>query len=71
MLKPFITVELPGEQRQSIAQALGTNETAVKVALHRWRTRYRELFRDEVARLVSSPEEIDDELRHFAQLVAS
>jgi RNA polymerase sigma-70 factor (ECF subfamily) len=45
------------------------SESAVKVAVHRLRSRYRELLRLEIAETVSTPEEINDELRHlFAAL---
>ena len=37
-------------------------EGAVKVAAHRMRARYRELLRDEVARTVSEPGDVDAEL---------
>jgi RNA polymerase sigma factor (sigma-70 family) len=48
---------------QKIAAALGMREGAVKVAVHRMRQRYRELFREEVAQTVASPEEMEDEMR--------
>jgi RNA polymerase sigma-70 factor (ECF subfamily) len=51
------------------ALALGKTETSLKVAMHRLRKRYRELLLSEVAQTVSSPEEIEDELRFlFASL---
>ncbi len=48
------------------------SEGAVKVALHRLRRRFGEVLRSEIAHTVSSPEEIDDEIRHlFAAISAS
>ena len=47
------------------ASALGMNDGAVKVAVHRLRRRFRELFREEVAQTVAGPEEIDEEIRHL------
>jgi RNA polymerase sigma-70 factor (ECF subfamily) len=44
---------------------LGMSEGAVKVAVHRLRRQFRDVVRDEIAQTVSSPEEIDDELRHL------
>jgi RNA polymerase sigma-70 factor (ECF subfamily) len=38
---------------------------AVRVAVHRLRRRFGELVRREIAQTVSSPVEIDDELRHL------
>jgi len=44
-------------------------ERAVKVAVHRLRARYRQLVREEVARTVSSPEQVDEEIQElFAAL---
>ncbi len=40
-------------------------EGAVKVAAHRLRRRYRELLREEIARTVPSPDEIEDEIRYL------
>lgn len=54
-----------------IARDLGMTEGAVKVAVHRLRQRYRQLLRDEVARLVSSPDEVEDELRFLIAAVAT
>lgn len=52
-----------------IARQLGTTVPGVKSAAHRLRQRFRELFREEVARTVNRPEEIDDELRHLVQVM--
>ena len=41
------------------------SETAVKVAIHRLRTRFRKLVRAEVAATVKDPADAADELRHF------
>ena len=55
-------------QRQ-LAGALGMSEGAVRVASHRLRQRYRELLREEIAQTVTTPAEVEDELRHlFAAL---
>jgi RNA polymerase sigma factor (sigma-70 family) len=53
-----------------LAARLGMNEPAVRVAVHRLRTRYRQLLRDEIARTVPEPEDIDDELRHLRRALA-
>ncbi len=51
------------EQYSSIAVTCRMSETAVKVAVHRMRARYRALLRAEVAQTVASDADIDDELR--------
>jgi DNA-directed RNA polymerase specialized sigma24 family protein len=42
----------------------------VKTHVHRLRQRYREIVRREVARTVSSPHEIDEELRYLCNILA-
>jgi RNA polymerase sigma factor (sigma-70 family) len=49
----------------SIAQKLATTEGAVKVAVHRLRSRFKERLRDEVAETVDDPAAVEDELRHL------
>ena len=46
-----------------IARELNLSEGSVKQAGYRLRARYREILRGEIAKTVSSPQEIDDELR--------
>jgi RNA polymerase sigma factor (sigma-70 family) len=46
-----------------VAQRTGLTISAVKGAIHRLRTRYRELLRAEVARTVSSTDDFDEEVR--------
>jgi RNA polymerase sigma-70 factor (ECF subfamily) len=41
------------------------NENAVKQAFYRLRQRYRLLLREEIAHTVASPDDVEDELRHF------
>lgn len=53
-----------------LAARLDMSEAAVRVAVHRLRTRYRQLLREEVAQTVPAPEEIDDELRHLRRALA-
>jgi RNA polymerase sigma factor (sigma-70 family) len=64
-LKAYLTGDQPQLSYAETASHLGTSEGAVKVAVHRLRRRFRDLVRDEIAHTVSSPEEIEDELRHL------
>ncbi|MCU0784580.1 MAG: sigma-70 family RNA polymerase sigma factor [Verrucomicrobia bacterium] len=48
-----------------IARQLNLTEAAVKMAVHRLRARYREILRGQIADTVSSPEEIEEEIRHL------
>jgi hypothetical protein len=47
------------------------SEGAVKVAVHRLRRRYRQLLREEVAQTVASPDEVEAEMRHLINVLAS
>lgn len=53
-----------------IAEQLGLSVTAVKVAIHRLRTRFRELIRSEIAATVNDAAEAADELRHLIEIAA-
>ena len=48
----------------------GLPRATVKTHVHRLRQRYREIVRREVARTVSTPHEIDDELHHLCNVLA-
>ncbi|MCU0748678.1 MAG: sigma-70 family RNA polymerase sigma factor [Akkermansiaceae bacterium] len=63
-LKPWLDGGADGSQAEA-ARTLGMSETAVKVAIHRLRSRFRELIRTEVAATVNDPEEVTGELRHL------
>jgi DNA-directed RNA polymerase specialized sigma24 family protein len=45
-----------------LAGQLHLAEPALRVAIHRLRRRYRELIREEIARTVASPDEVEEEL---------
>ena len=64
-LKPFLN-PLDSEAQPSyeqVADQLEVSVGTVKMLIHRLRKRYTTLLRAEVARTVSDPEEIDEELR--------
>jgi RNA polymerase sigma factor (sigma-70 family) len=50
----------------TLAREMSTSEGALKVAIHRLRKRYRELFRQEIADTVADPGEVESELRFLA-----
>jgi len=54
---------------EEAAAALGTNVNAFKAALHRLRERFRELLRTEVARTVSAPHEVEEELQYLRSML--
>jgi RNA polymerase sigma-70 factor (ECF subfamily) len=54
----------------AIARQTGLTVGAVRVAVHRLRQRYRQLLRVAIAATVSSPDEVEDELRHLVRVLA-
>jgi RNA polymerase sigma-70 factor (ECF subfamily) len=56
---------------RQVAAALGMREGAVRVAVHRMRQRYRELFREEVSQTVADPAEVEDEMRQVVAAISS
>jgi len=69
-LEPALLATDDALRHQDVAQQLGTTEGAIKVALHRLRTRMRELIRDEVLQTVTDPAAVDDELQQLFQALA-
>jgi RNA polymerase sigma factor (sigma-70 family) len=53
-----------------LAREMTTSEGALKVAIHRLRKRYRELFRQEIADTVADPAEVEPELRFLAAVLS-
>ena len=64
-LKAFLGGAAAGAPYSQAAADLGMTEAAVKMAVHRLRRKYRRLLRAEIAQTVSSPEQVDDEIRHL------
>lgn len=60
-----------GEQSPyvEIARELGLTEGAARVAVHRLRQRFNELLRAEVAQTVSTPAEVNEELRYLVTVL--
>ena len=54
----------------TLAKGLGLNEGAARVAVHRLRKRFRELYREEIARTLPDNSDLEAELRHLAAALA-
>ena len=52
-------------------EQLRLSDGALRTALSRLRSRFRELVRAEVARLLDDPAEVDDELAHLLRVLRS
>ncbi len=68
VLKPCLTAERGSIDYPEVAVALQKAEGAARVAVHRLRKRYRQVFRDEVARTVGDEADVDAEM---AELLAA
>jgi RNA polymerase sigma-70 factor (ECF subfamily) len=64
-LKDFLGGDTGGVSYSEVAARCQMNEGALRVAIHRLRQRYREILREEIAGTVTSPEQIEDEIRHL------
>lgn len=64
VLKPWLNGGATTSQAEA-ALSLGLSETAVKVAIHRLRARFRELIHAEIGATVNDPADVADELRHL------
>jgi RNA polymerase sigma-70 factor (ECF subfamily) len=69
-LKACLTADRGEICYMEIATALGMSEGTARVALHRLRKRFREIFREEIAHTVSGPEEIEEEVRYLMGVLA-
>ena len=62
-LKFCLTADEGSAPYSDVADDLDMTESAVRVAVHRLRKRYRELLRDEIAQTVTSDDQINEEIR--------
>jgi len=68
-LRPHLQSDRAGLPYAEIATRHGVSEGAIKVAVHRLRQRFGQRLREEIARTVSSPAEVDEELRHLINVM--
>lgn len=71
VLKVHLTAPRGGDGYASVAATLGLNEGAARVAVHRLRRRFRDVFREEIAHTVAEAAEIDDEVRHLLGVLSA
>ncbi len=63
-----------GEPEGTLAETgarFGFGESAIKMRLSRWRVRYRELLRQEVAQTVPRVADLDEEMRHLLAVLST
>ena len=54
----------------AVAKQLGVNEGAARVAVHRLRKHFREIYREEISHTLAEGADLDAELRHLAAALA-
>jgi RNA polymerase sigma-70 factor (ECF subfamily) len=69
-LKQFLTADRREIPRAGVAAGLGMGENSLRVAVHRLRKRYRELFREEIAHTLADGENVDKELRYLLAVLS-
>jgi RNA polymerase sigma-70 factor (ECF subfamily) len=65
ILKPWLTGDSDNLSQSDAARRLGSNEGAVKVAIHRLRRRFREVLKNEISQTVQDRAEVGEELRNL------
>ncbi len=70
-LKPFLTggVNLPSQE--DLAAQLDMPVETLRSHLSRLRARYRQVLREEVARTIAIPDDVDEELRHLCRVLTA
>jgi RNA polymerase sigma-70 factor (ECF subfamily) len=68
-LKPFLIGEGPPSGYPGVAKELGLTESGVRVAVHRLRKRFCEVLREEIARTVADPSDVEAEIRWLLSAV--
>jgi DNA-directed RNA polymerase specialized sigma24 family protein len=70
-LHPHLASERSEICYEKLSRKLGVPELSVKSLLHHFRTRYRALLREEVAKTVESEANVDDEIRYLCATLSA
>lgn len=70
VIQDFLAPGTANTNYAAAARRLGRSESAVRVAVHRLRQRYGELFREEVAHTVAEANEIEDEMQNLLRVLS-
>ena len=69
-LKGCLMAERGGGDYAALAARLGVSEGAARVAAHRLRKRFRQVYREEISHTLADRADLDGELRHLAAALA-
>jgi RNA polymerase sigma factor (sigma-70 family) len=70
ILKGCLMAERGSIDYAAVAQGLGVTEGAARVAVHRLRKRFRELYRKEISQTLAEGADLEAEMRHLAAALA-
>lgn len=71
VLKPWLAGTDAGLNQKSAAEKLGISESAVKVAIHRLRKKFRDAVKSEIAQTVREESQINEELNYLIQVLSN
>jgi hypothetical protein len=69
-LEPCLIGSRETQPYAEFAAQLGMTDGAVRMAVSRLRERYRQCLKDEIAKTVATPAEVDEELRYLFRVLA-
>lgn len=69
-LKSCLLADRGGIDYAAVAGQMEVNEGAARVAVHRLRKRFREIYREEISQTLAEGADVDAELRHLAAALA-
>jgi len=70
LLKDCLMADRGSIDYPAVARALGFNEGAARVAVHRLRKRFREIYREEISQTLADGADLQAELHHLAAALA-
>lgn len=70
VLKSCLMAERGSIDYAAMAKQLGVTDGAARVATHRLRKRFREIYREEISQTLADGADVDSELRHLAAALA-
>ena len=70
VLKNCLLADRGGIDYGGVAKEMGSSEGAARVAVHRLRKRFREIYREEISQTLADGANLDEEVRYLAEALA-
>ena len=71
VLKGFVAAEGASVEYEKTSEWLGMSASGVKSAIYRFRQRYQQCIREEIAQTVSTSSQVDEEIRYLVSVLRS